>query len=94
MLTKEKRLRDLVLTKDMERANQLTDSMLQYLNNALEAETSEGYELWCEKFDRCAHEFLLLRKAREEHDVSKSYRVVIKGLQANGVNASLVSRGK
>ncbi|MCM3735570.1 hypothetical protein M3215_06995 [Bacillus cytotoxicus] len=94
MTIKYDRLHDLVLPKDVDHANKLTDCMLKYMNNAFTAETSEKYERWCEEFDRCAHEFLLLRKAKEEHEVSKSYCVVIKGLQANGVNASLVKRKK
>ncbi|SCC34055.1 Uncharacterized protein BC10311_02763 [Bacillus wiedmannii] len=49
---------------------------------------------WEKELNRCAKEFKSLRNEKEDHDVSKSYRVVVKSLQGQGINASVVSRRK
>ncbi|WP_020059126.1 hypothetical protein [Bacillus sp. 123MFChir2] len=94
MTTKYDRLHDLVLPGDFSFANKLHDCMIASVHNMFNAKSAEESNRWEEELDRCMKEFKMLRDAKEEHEVYKSYRVVIKGLQANGVNASLVKRKK
>lgn len=94
MTTKYDRLHDLVLPGDFSFANKLQNCMAACVHNMFNAKSAEESNRWEEELDRCMKEFKMLRDAKEEHEVYKSYRVVIKGLQANGVNASLVKRKK
>ncbi|MDP7980126.1 hypothetical protein [Bacillus multifaciens] len=94
MTHKYERLHDLVLLGDFSFANELHDCMNTCIYNMFNAKSAEESNRWEEELDRCMKEFKMLRDAKEEHEVSKSHRVVIKGLQANGVNASLVKRRK
>lgn len=61
------------------------------------AKSHEEANYWEEELNRCVKEFKMLREEQEEQEeqeVSKSYRVIIKGLHSNGINVSLVSRRK
>lgn len=86
------RLFELVLPGDFTFANELYNCMVTCLHNMFNAESLDEANHWEMELNRCAKEFKLLRDAKEEHDVSKSYRVVVKGLQGKGINSSLVSR--
>ncbi|HEK9100177.1 hypothetical protein KFD70_11775 [Bacillus pfraonensis] len=94
MTAKYNRLHDLVLPGDFSFANKLHDCMIACINNMFNAKSVEESNRWEDELNRCAEEFKMLRDAKEEHEVSKSYRVIIKGLQAKGVNVSLVTRRK
>ncbi|HDX9652515.1 TPA: hypothetical protein ROY23_002981 [Bacillus wiedmannii] len=86
------RLFDLVLPGDFAFSNELHNCMVTCLHNMFNAESFEEANRWEVELSRCTQEFKSLRDAKEEHNVYKSYRVVIKKLQAKGVNTSLVSR--
>ncbi|PFI24034.1 hypothetical protein [Bacillus cereus] len=94
MTTKYNRLHDLVLPGDFSFANKLHDCMVACIHNMFNAQTIEEANRWEEELDRCTKEFQMLRETKAEHEVSKSYRVIIKGLHAKGINASLVTRRK
>lgn len=68
--------------------------MVTCLHNLFNAESLDEANRWEMELNRCTQEFRSLRNAKEDHEISKSYRVVIKRLQEKGINASLVSRKK
>ncbi|PEL80038.1 hypothetical protein [Bacillus wiedmannii] len=88
------RLHDLVLPGDFSFADKLHNCMSACIHNMFNAESTEESNRWEEELERCMKEFKMLRDTKEEHEVSMSYRVVIKDLRARGVNASLVTRRK
>ncbi|HGH7175497.1 TPA: hypothetical protein ACJMKJ_003043 [Bacillus wiedmannii] len=85
---------DLVLPGDFSFANELHNCMMTCIHNMFNAGSLDEADHWEKELNRCAKEFRSIRNAREEHDVSKSYRVVVKKLQGKGINASVVSRKK
>ncbi|MCI0764679.1 hypothetical protein [Bacillus sp. TL12] len=91
MTTEYNCLHDLVLLGDFSFANELHDCMNTCIYNMFNAKSHEEANYWEEELNRCVKEFKMLR---EEHEVTKSYRVIIKGSLSKGVNASLVSRRK
>ncbi|PED09089.1 hypothetical protein [Bacillus pseudomycoides] len=94
MTTKYNRLHDLVLPGDFSFANKLHECMTTCIYNMFNAKSNEEANYWEEELNRCTNEFKMLREEKEEHEVSKSYRVIIKGLHSKGINVSLVSRRK
>ncbi|OWT50533.1 hypothetical protein [Bacillus sp. K2I17] len=88
------RLFDLVLPGDFAFANELHNCMVTCIHNMFNAGSLDEANHWEKELNRCAKEFKSLRDTREEHEISKSYRVVIKRFQEKGINASLVSRKK
>ncbi|NKW92563.1 MULTISPECIES: hypothetical protein [Bacillus cereus group] len=88
------RLFDLVLPGDFVFANELHNCMVTCIHNMFNAGSLDEANHWEKELNRCAKEFKSLRNEKEDHDVSKSYRVVVKGLQGQGINASVVSRRK
>ncbi|EPF11120.1 hypothetical protein ICA_02807 [Bacillus cereus BAG1O-3] len=88
------RLFDLVLPGDFAFANELHNSMVTCIHNMFNAGSLDEANHWEKELNRCAKEFKSLRNEKEDHDVSKSYRVVVKNLQGQGINASVVSRRK
>jgi len=88
------RLFDLVLTGDFTFANELHNCMVTCIHNMFNAGSLDEADHWEKELNRCAKEFKSLRNEKEEHEISKSYRVVIKRFQEKGINASLVSRKK
>lgn len=64
------------------------------IHNMFNAGSLDEADHWEKELNRCAKEFKSLRNEKEDHDVSKSYRVVVKSLQEQGINASVVSRRK
>ncbi|AKR35043.1 hypothetical protein P4K49_17885 [Bacillus cereus] len=88
------RLFDLVLPGDFAFANELHNCMVTCIHNMFNAGSLDEANHWEKELNRCAKEFKSLRNEKEDHDVSKSYRVVVKSLQEQGINASLVSRKK
>ncbi|ALL23623.1 hypothetical protein ABEX41_12850 [Bacillus tropicus] len=94
MKAESNRLFDLVLPGDFSFANELHNCMMTCIHNMFNAGSLDEADHWEKELNRCAKEFKSIRKAREEHDVSKSYRVVVKKLQGKGINASVVSRRK
>ncbi|MGF2618655.1 hypothetical protein [Bacillus cereus] len=88
------RLFDLVLSGDFAFANELHNCMVTCIHNMFNAGSLDEADHWERELNRCAKEFKSIRNAREEHDVSKSYRVIVKKLQGKGINASVVSRRK
>ncbi|MDM5255116.1 hypothetical protein [Bacillus toyonensis] len=88
------RLFDLVLPGDFTFANELHNCMVTCIHNMFNAGSLDEANHWEKELNRCAKEFKSLRNEKEDHDVSKSYRVVIKRFQEKGINASLVSRKK
>ncbi|EMA6341715.1 hypothetical protein U3450_000568 [Bacillus cytotoxicus] len=94
MKTQYNRLTDLALPKDVELANELHDCMVTCLYNMFNAQTKEEADRWDKELIRCSKDFMHLREAKEEHEVSKSYRVIITDFRARGINASLVTRKK
>ncbi|EJR61474.1 hypothetical protein ACWGKR_01740 [Bacillus thuringiensis] len=88
------RLFDLVLPGDFAFANELHNCMVTCIHNMFNAGSLDEANHWEKELNRCAKEFKSLRKEKEDHDVSKSYRVVVKSLQGQGINASVVSRRK
>ncbi|KAA0814979.1 MULTISPECIES: hypothetical protein [Bacillus cereus group] len=88
------RLFDLVLPGDFAFANELHNCMVTCIHNMFNAGSLNEANHWEKELNRCAKEFKSLRNEKEDHDVSKSYRVVVKSLQEQGINASLVSRRK
>ncbi|OJD64423.1 hypothetical protein [Bacillus sp. NH11B] len=85
------RLFDLVLPGDFAFANELHNCMMTCIHNMFNASSLDEADHWEKELNRCAKEFKSIRNAREEHDVLKSNRVVVKKLQGKGINASLVS---
>ncbi|PEW98284.1 hypothetical protein CN446_08220 [Bacillus cereus] len=94
MKVESNRLFDLVLPGDFSFANELHNCMMTCIHNMFNAGSPDEANHWEKELNRCAKEFKSIRNAREEHDVLKSYRVVVKNLQGKGINASLVSRRK
>ncbi|MFJ8529664.1 hypothetical protein [Bacillus sp. NPDC094106] len=94
MTTKNNRLHDLVLLGDFSFANKLQNCMAACVHNMFNAKSIEEANRWENELNRCTKEFKMLREAKEEHEVSKSYRVIITDLRARGVKASLVTRNK
>ncbi|MED1042644.1 hypothetical protein S2E19_06041 [Bacillus mycoides] len=94
MKVESNRLFDLVLPGDFAFANELHNCMVTCIHNMFNAGSLDEADRWEKELNRCAKEFKSIRNAREEHNVSKSYRVVVKNLQGKGINASLVSRRK
>ncbi|AIK37722.1 hypothetical protein BG07_4056 [Bacillus pseudomycoides] len=94
MPTEYNSLHDLVLLGDFAFANELHDCMNTCIYNMFNAKSHEEANYWEEELNRCVKEFKMLREEKEEHEVSKSYRVIIKGLHSKGINVSLVSRRK
>lgn len=94
MKTQYNRLAELVLPKDLELANKLHDCMVKYVHNIFNAKSKEEADRWDEELIRCSKDFMKLREEKEEHEVSKSYRVIIKDFRARGINVSLVTRRK
>ncbi|MBO1628451.1 hypothetical protein [Bacillus arachidis] len=88
------RLFDLVLPGDFAFANELHSCMVTCIHNMFNASSLDEADRWERELNRCAKEFKSLRNTKEEHDVSKSYRVVVKSLYDKGVDASLVIRRK
>ncbi|HCF53001.1 MAG TPA: hypothetical protein DEU03_07535 [Bacillus sp. (in: Bacteria)] len=88
------RLFDLVLPGDFTFANELHNCMVTCIHNMFNAGSLDEANRWEMELNRCTQEFKSLRNAKEEHEISKSYRVVIKRFQEKGINASLVSRKK
>ncbi|MEH7042094.1 hypothetical protein V7055_01245 [Bacillus thuringiensis] len=88
------RLFDLVLPGDFAFANELHNCMVTCIHNMFNAGSLDEANHWEMELNRCTQEFKSLRNAKEEHEISKSYRVVIKRFQEKGINASLVSRKK
>ncbi|MDC7726404.1 hypothetical protein [Bacillus cereus] len=88
------RLFDLVLPGDFAFANELHNCMVTCVHNMFNAGSLGEVDHWEKELNRCAKEFKILRDTKEEHDISKSYRVVVKSLQGQGINSSLVSRKK
>ncbi|HDR4881566.1 hypothetical protein [Bacillus cereus] len=88
------RLFELVLPGDFAFANELHNCMVTCIHNMFNAGSLDEANHWEKELNRCAKEFKSLRNEKEDHDVSKSYRVVVKSLQEQGINASLVSRKK
>lgn len=88
------RLFDLVRPGDFAFANELHNCMVTCIHNMFNAGSLDEANHWEKELNRCAKEFKSLRNGKEDHDVSKSYRVVVKSLQGQGINASLVSRKK
>ncbi|MGG4306768.1 hypothetical protein ABEW59_29075 [Bacillus wiedmannii] len=88
------RLFDLVLPGDFAFANELHNCMVTCIHNMFNAGSLDEANHWEKELNRCAKEFKSLRNEKENHDVSKIYRVVIKRFQEKGINASLVSRKK
>lgn len=88
------RLFDLVLPGDFAFANELHNCMVTCIHNMFNAGSLDEANHWEKELNRCAKEFKSLRNEKEEHEISKSYRVVIKRFQEKGINASLVSRKK
>ncbi|WP_242289956.1 hypothetical protein [Bacillus cereus group sp. BfR-BA-01319] len=88
------RLFDLVLPGDFAFANELHNCMVTCIHNMFNAGSLDEANHWEKELNRCAKEFKSLRNEKEDHDVSKSYRVVVKSLQEQGINASVVSRRK
>ncbi|QWG50304.1 hypothetical protein EXW28_10675 [Bacillus mycoides] len=88
------RLFDLVLPGDFAFANELHNCMATCIHNMFNAGSLDEANHWEKELNRCAKEFKSLRNEKEDHDVSKSYRVVVKSLQEQGINASVVSRRK
>ncbi|NSL67320.1 hypothetical protein [Bacillus toyonensis] len=88
------RLFDLVLPGDFAFANELHNCMVTCIHNMFNAGSLDEANHWEKELNRCAKEFKSLRNEKEDHDVSKSYRVVVKSLQGQEINASLVSRKK
>lgn len=88
------RLFDLVLPGDFAFANELHNCMVICIHNMFNAGSLDEANHWEKELNRCAKEFKSLRNEKEGHDVSKSYRVVVKSLQGQGINASVVSRRK
>lgn len=88
------RLFDLVLPGDFAFANELHNCMVTCIHNMFNAGSLDEANHWEKELNRCAKEFKSLRNEKEDHDVSKSYRVVVKSLQEQGINESLVSRKK
>ncbi|EOQ31915.1 hypothetical protein KQ1_02053 [Bacillus cereus BAG3O-1] len=88
------RLFDLVLPGDFTFANELHNCMVTCIHNMFNAGSLDEANHWEKELNRCAKEFKSLRNEKEVHDVSKSYRVVVKSLQGQGINASVVSRRK
>ncbi|OFD37091.1 hypothetical protein [Bacillus mycoides] len=94
MKTEYNRLTELVLSKDLELANELHDCMATCVYNMFNAQTKEEADRWDKELIRCSKDFIKLREAKRDYEASKSYRVVIKGFRARGVNATLVIRRK
>ncbi|OJE46496.1 hypothetical protein BAQ49_05500 [Bacillus proteolyticus] len=94
MQVESNRLFDLVLPGDFAFASELHNCMVTCIHNMFNAGSLDEADHWEKELNRCAKEFKSIRNAREEHDVSKSYRVVVKNLQGKGIDASLVSRRK
>ncbi|MBU4640467.1 hypothetical protein [Bacillus toyonensis] len=88
------RLFDLVLPGDFVFANELHNCMVTCIHNMFNAGSLDEANHWEKELNRCAKEFKSLRNEKEDHDVSKSYRVVVKSLQEQGINASVVSLRK
>lgn len=88
------RLFDLVLPGDFAFANELHNCMVTCIHNMFNAGSLDEANHWEKELNRCAKEFKSLRNEKEDHDVSKSYRVVVKSLQGLGINASVVNRRK
>ncbi|PEJ82977.1 hypothetical protein [Bacillus toyonensis] len=88
------RLFDLVLPGDFAFANELHNCMVTCIHNMFNAGSLDEANHWEKELNRCAKEFKSLRNEKEDHDVSKSYRVVVKSLQGQEINASVVSRRK
>ncbi|MBJ8152538.1 hypothetical protein [Bacillus cereus] len=88
------RLFDLVLPGDFAFANELHNCMVTCIHNMFNAGSLDEANHWEKELNRCVKEFKSLRKEKEDHDVSKSYRVVVKNFQGQGINASVVSRRK
>ncbi|WP_272513956.1 hypothetical protein [Bacillus cereus] len=88
------RLFDLVLPGDFIFANELHNCMVTCIHNMFNAGSLDEADHWEKELNRCAKEFKSLRNEKEDHDVSKSYCVVVKSLQEQGINASVVSRRK
>jgi hypothetical protein len=88
------RLFDLVLPGDFTFANELHNCMVTCIHNKFNAGSLDEADHWEKELNRCTQEFKSIRNAKEEHEISKSYRVVIKRFQEKGINASLVSRKK
>lgn len=88
------RLFDLVLPGDFTFANELHNCMVTCIHNMFNAGSLDEADHWEKELNRCAKEFKSLRNEKEEHEISKSYRVVIKRFQEKGINVSLVSRKK
>ncbi|HEF1897522.1 TPA: hypothetical protein R9Z04_002644 [Bacillus cereus] len=88
------RLFDLVLPGDFAFANELHNCMVTCIHNMFNAGSLDEANHWEKELNRCAKEFKSLRNEKENHDVSKSYRAVVKSLQGQGINASVVSRRK
>lgn len=94
MKSEYNRLFDLVLPGDFTFANELHNCMVTCIHNMFNAGSLDEANHWEKELNRCAKEFKSLRNEKEDHDVSKSYRVVVKSFQGQGINASLVSRKK
>ncbi|PFE62818.1 hypothetical protein CN316_24725 [Bacillus cereus] len=94
MKVESNRLFDLVLPGDFSFANELHNCMMTCIHNMFNAGSLDEADHWEKELNRCAKEFKSIRNAREEHDVLKSYRVVVKNPRGKGIDASLVSRGK
>ncbi|QDZ73463.1 hypothetical protein [Bacillus cereus] len=88
------RLFDLVLPGDFAFVNELHNCMVTCIHNMFNAGSLDEADHWEKELNRCAKEFKSLRNEKEDHDLSKSYRVVVKSLQEQGINASVVSRRK
>ncbi|MED4685704.1 hypothetical protein SAMN04487920_104311 [Bacillus mycoides] len=94
MKVESNRLFDLVLPGDFAFASELQNCMMTCIHNMFNAGSLDEANHWEKELNRCSKEFKSIRNAREEHDVLKSYRVVVKKLQGKGINASVVSRRK
>ncbi|MBC6971947.1 hypothetical protein H9I32_05735 [Bacillus sp. Xin] len=94
MTTEYNCLHNLVLLGDFSFANELHDCMNTCIYNMFNAKSHKEANYWEEELNRCVKEFKMLREEKEEHEVSKSYSVIIKGPRSKDVNASLVSRRK
>ncbi|KAA6468901.1 MULTISPECIES: hypothetical protein [Bacillus cereus group] len=88
------RLFDLVLPGDFAFANELHNCMVTCIHNMFNAGSLDEANHWEKELNRCTKEFKSLRNEKEDHDVSESYRVVVKNLQGQGINALVVSRRK
>lgn len=88
------RLFDLVLPGDFAFANELHNCMATCIHNMFNAESLEEASRWEKELNRCAKEFKILRDTKEEHDISQSYRVVIRGLADKEIVKTIASYRK